>query len=114
MPVWRRLLFDDMIKAEYTVKKNRMKFFYRLKNMAETADGADGYFYYFPDRRDGVVYGNSDGKGQLVADLWDMLLRYDGERNPAGWEWRLSRCRPAIRARPGVPMRLRNITGAAR
>ena len=70
--------------------------------MAETADGADGYFYYFPDRRDGVIYGNSDGKGQLVADLWDMLLRYDGERNPAGWEWSLLRCSPDIRARPGV------------
>jgi two-component system sensor histidine kinase YesM len=69
----------------YEYESSKLKFFYRLKNMAETTDGADGYFYYFPDRRDGVVYGNSDGKGQMVADLWDMLFRYDGEWNPAGW-----------------------------
>ena len=38
----------------YEYESSKLKFFYRLKNMAETTDGADGYFYYFPDRRDGA------------------------------------------------------------
>ena len=74
----------------YEYESSKLKFYYRLRNMAETSDVADGYYYYFPGRGDGVIYGNSDGEGRLARILWELCEGYNREKDPAGWhirEW---------------------------
>lgn len=80
----------NMALYGYEYESVKLKFYYRLQKMAETVSGVDGYYYYFPKRQDGVVYGNSDGEQRLVKTLWKMLADYEKEKYPSGWhiyEW---------------------------
>lgn len=74
----------------YQYQESKMKFYYKLRNMAEMTDGADGYFYDYTGNKDAVIYGNADGGNAMVTHIKEMLSEYPEKKYPLGWhiyEW---------------------------
>lgn len=69
-------------RGEFEYEETKMKFYYKLRNMASMSDGADGYFYYYKENDDSIVYGNSDGGGEMVAQIKKLVGEYTGEGYP--------------------------------
>lgn len=76
--------------GNYEYEESKMKFHYKLRNMAEMTDGADGYFYYYRENEDSIIYGNADGGNEMVTQIKNLLSGYSAGTNPSGWhiyEW---------------------------
>lgn len=76
----RRSDIDD-----YTFQSAKLKAYTKIRSMAAISDGGDGYFYYHTRRNDGLVYANTDSKGELYNHLHTFLQDYQKEQNPQGW-----------------------------
>lgn len=75
---------------DFDYEESKMKFYYKLRSMASMSDGADGYFYYYKENDDSIVYGNADGGSRMVTQIKQLLAGYSEENNPSGWhmyEW---------------------------
>lgn len=75
---------------DYVYEESKMKFYYKLRNMAEMTDGADGYFFYYKDKKDSIVYGNADGKKEMVNQIFQLIQEESGTTTQKGWhiyEW---------------------------
>ncbi len=76
--------------VDYAYEESKMKFYYKLSNMAEMTDGADGYFFHYKDKNDSIVYGNADGKKEMVNQIFSLIQEHSVGNYPPGWhiyEW---------------------------
>ena len=55
--------------GDYEYASAKQKFYYKLRSMAEMTNGADGYFYFLPEKKDIVVWASADGAGKLASYL---------------------------------------------
>lgn len=77
-------------EGNYGYEESKMKFYYKLCNMAEMTDGADGYFYYYKENDDSIIYGNADGGNEMVTQIKNLISGYSAKAYPSGWhiyEW---------------------------
>lgn len=69
----------------YDYESAKMKVFSRVKNMAGITNGGDGYFYYYMDKSDGIIYGAANGESGFTTQIRYFLENYSDENNPRGW-----------------------------
>ena len=74
----------------YDYESAKMKLYSGIKSMAEMTDGGDGYFYYYLDQKDGIVYGNAEREGRVdftSEDVSGKLFTGEKPQRMEIYEW---------------------------
>lgn len=83
-----RLLDENA--SDYIRESARLRLHYKIKNMADMTDGADGYFFDFHETGEQIVCANADGENELYTQIWNFLGHYSPKEDKNGWhlyEW---------------------------
>ena len=72
-------------KDDYNYQSSKLKFYYKLRDMAEMMDGGNGYFYYVKTLNDLTLYHEKSGVPDFSATMGENIQKMIKDDGKGGW-----------------------------